>query len=195
MSNGRAGRAAPGPPSDGRCPADGRAAGASLRTLPRAGRPAEPGASGACERSPSQTAREYPRHATTTHARRSCPCPTRTARLGSHRSHWQISPLTTALNQLAGADEFDAVSLDRNDRLPESSTMDGSFALTHRRACCSGSNIWPAYRAVIGHYCSTHSRRPTAGKLCLSLTSRAVLSKATETPFTSRTHPNARGSW
>jgi len=47
--------------------------------------------------------------------------------------------------------------------------MDGSFALTHRRACCSGSNIWPAYRAVIGHYCSTHSRGPTAGKLCLSL--------------------------
>jgi hypothetical protein len=34
-----------------------------------------------------------------------------------------------------------------------------------------------------------------AGKTCLSLTSRAVSSKATETPFTSRTRPNVRGSW
>jgi hypothetical protein len=33
------------------------------------------------------------------------------------------------------------------------------------------------------------------GKICLSLTSRAVSSKATETPFTSRTRPNLRGSW
>jgi hypothetical protein len=41
-------------------------------------------------------------------------------------------------------------------------------------------------RAVIGRYCSNLSRRPPAGKTCLSLTSRAVSSKATETPSTSR---------
>jgi hypothetical protein len=40
-------------------------------------------------------------------------------------------------------------------------------------------------KAVIGRYCSNLSRRPSAGKICLSLTSRAVSSKATETPFTS----------
>ena len=39
------------------------------------------------------------------------------------------------------------------------------------------------------------SRRPPAGKTCLSSTSRAVSSKATETPFTSRTRPDLRGSW
>ena len=50
-------------------------------------------------------------------------------------------------------------------------------------------------RAVIGRYCSILSRRPPAGKTCLSLTSRAVSSKATETPFTSRTRPDLRGSW
>ncbi len=50
-------------------------------------------------------------------------------------------------------------------------------------------------RAVIGRYCSILSRRPPPGKTCLSLTSRAVSSKATETPFTSRTRPNLRGSW
>jgi hypothetical protein len=37
--------------------------------------------------------------------------------------------------------------------------------------------------------------RAPAGKTCLSLTSRAVSSKATETPFTGRTRPNLRGSW
>ncbi len=31
-------------------------------------------------------------HATTTHARRSCPYPTGTSAEGSHKSHWQISP-------------------------------------------------------------------------------------------------------
>jgi hypothetical protein len=31
-------------------------------------------------------------HATTTHARRSCPCPTGTGADGCHKSHWQISP-------------------------------------------------------------------------------------------------------
>ena len=49
--------------------------------------------------------------------------------------------------------------------------------------------------AVIGRCCSILSRRPPAGKTCLSLTSRAVSSKATETPFTSRTRPNLWGSW
>ena len=39
-------------------------------------------------------------------------------------------------------------------------------------------------RAVIGRCCSNPSRRPPAGKTCLSSTSRAVSSKATETPFT-----------
>src|ERR1700736_107834 len=33
------------------------------------------------------------------------------------------------------------------------------------------------------------------GNTCLSLTSRAVSSKATETPFTSWTRPHLRGSW
>jgi hypothetical protein len=41
-------------------------------------------------------------------------------------------------------------------------------------------------RAVIGRYCSILSRRPRRANTCLSLTSRAVSSKATETPFTSR---------
>ena len=50
-------------------------------------------------------------------------------------------------------------------------------------------------RAVIGRYCSILSRRPPAGKTCLSLTSRAVSSEATETPFTSRTRLDLRGSW
>ena len=38
-------------------------------------------------------------------------------------------------------------------------------------------------KAVFGRYCSNFSRRPSPGKTCLSLTSRAVSSKATETPF------------
>ncbi len=49
--------------------------------------------------------------------------------------------------------------------------------------------------AVIGRCCSILSRRPPAGKTCLTLTSRAVSSNATETPFVSRTRPNSRGSW
>ena len=46
-------------------------------------------------------------------------------------------------------------------------------------------------RAVIGRYCSNLSRRPPAGKTCLSLTSRVVSSKATETPFTRRACPDS----
>ena len=49
-------------------------------------------------------------------------------------------------------------------------------------------------RAVIGRYCSNLSRRPPAGKTCLSLTSRAVSSKATETPFTTRACPDFAGA-
>jgi hypothetical protein len=48
-------------------------------------------------------------------------------------------------------------------------------------------------RAVIGRYCSNLSRRPPAGKPCLSLTSRAVSSTATGTPFISRTRPHCGG--
>src|SRR5437763_3930022 len=49
-------------------------------------------------------------------------------------------------------------------------------------------------RAVIGRYCSDLSRRPPAGKTCLSLTSRAVSSKATETPFTTWVRPDFAGA-
>ena len=45
-----------------------------------------------------------------------------------------------------------------------------------------------------GRYCSHLSRGPPAGNTCLSLTSRAVSSAATETPFTSRTRPIIGGS-
>jgi hypothetical protein len=53
--------------------------------------------------------------------------------------------------------------------------------------------LWSSRRAVIGRYCSDLSRRPPAGNPCLSLTSRVVSPKATETPFTSRTRPNSGG--
>jgi hypothetical protein len=49
-------------------------------------------------------------------------------------------------------------------------------------------------RAVIGRYCSSLLRRPPAGKTCLSLTSRAVSSKATEAPFTTRVCPDFAGA-
>jgi hypothetical protein len=42
---------------------------------------------------------------------------------------------------------------------------------------------------VIGCRCSNPSRRPSAGKTCLSLTSRAISSKATETPLTGKACP------
>jgi hypothetical protein len=44
-------------------------------------------------------------------------------------------------------------------------------------------------RAVIGRSCTNISRWLPVGKTCLSLTSRAVSSIATETPFTSRARP------
>src|SRR5204863_5787128 len=49
-------------------------------------------------------------------------------------------------------------------------------------------------RAVIGRHCSSLLRRPPAGKTCLSLTSRAVSSKATEAPFTTRVCPDFAGA-
>ena len=50
-------------------------------------------------------------------------------------------------------------------------------------------------RAVIGRCCSNPSRKAPGRLPCLSSTSRAVSSKATETPFTRRTRPDLRGSW
>jgi hypothetical protein len=49
-------------------------------------------------------------------------------------------------------------------------------------------------RAVIGRCCWNPSRGPPGGQ-DLPLTSRAVSSKATETPFTRRTRPELRRSW